>query len=191
LNPAAPVDPADANSVPADTAVADVGSKPAASEAGKPAPSEAVEQSKEIDLQVEYVQLVDSGDTSGDRGPMYRVWIVNHGKAAIAKPFDVVLVATNDDAPSQESPYGAERVTEIGAGQRLSVEIRLPVEVLQLSLDTDGLPVPFKNLFAAVDVQQELAELNEQNNALGVARADVPDASLLATAEPRPPVKIE
>ena len=43
------------------------------------------------------------------------MWIVNRGKAPIIKPFDVVLIATNDDAPSQDSPYGAERVVEIGA----------------------------------------------------------------------------
>jgi hypothetical protein len=137
-------------------------------------------QSTDIDLQVEYVQLVEAGDSEKELGPLYRVWVVNNGAAAITKPFDVVLVATNEDAPSQDAPYAAERVAEIGAGQRLSVEIRLPVDVMQLSVDAEGLPVPFKNLFAAADVQQELTELNEQNNALGVARTNVPDASMVA-----------
>jgi hypothetical protein len=141
------------------------------------------DQSSDIDLQVDYVQLVEAGDPQQELGPLYRVWIVNNGGAAVAKPFDVVLVATNEEAPSQESPYAAERVVQIGAGQRLSVELRLPVDVLQLAVDAEGQPVPFKNLFAAVDVHQELTELNEQNNALGLARNNVPDASLVATVE--------
>jgi hypothetical protein len=137
--------------------------------------------SPDIDLQIEYVQALESGDAENALGPLYRVWIVNNGGSEISQPFDVVLVATNDDSPSPESPYAAERVAKIGAGQRLSVEIRLPVEVLQLSVDAEGMPVPFKNLFAAADVEQELKELNEENNALGLARHDIPDASLLAT----------
>jgi hypothetical protein len=141
------------------------------------------EQSSDIDLQVEYIQLVEAGDPQKELGPLYRVWIVNNGGDAVAQPFDVVLVATNEDTPSQESPYAAERISQIAGGQRLSVEIRLPVEVLQLSVDAEGLPVPFKNLFAATDVQQELTELNEQNNALGLARTNVPDASMVAVAQ--------
>jgi hypothetical protein len=145
--------------------------------------TEEAKQSTDIDLQVEYVQLVEAGNPEKELGPLYRVWIVNNGEAAISKPFDVVLVATNEDAPTQESPYSAERVSQIAGGQRLSVEIRLPVEVLQLSVDAEGLPVPFKNLFAAADVQQELTELNEQNNALGLARTNVPDASMVAAVD--------
>jgi hypothetical protein len=139
------------------------------------------EQSLDIDLQVEYLQVVEPGSAEQELGPLYRLWIVNDGEADVIQPFDVILVATQEEAPSPESPYAAERVTKIGAKQRLSVEIRLPIDVMQLSVDAEGLPVPFTNLFAAVDVRQELTELNEENNALGVARSNVPDASLVAT----------
>lgn len=140
-------------------------------------------QSGEVDLQVEYVQLVEDGNGEQQLGPLYRIWIVNHGTAPVVQPFDVVLVASNDESPSSDAPYAAQRVARIEAGARLSVEIRLPVEVLQMGADAEGLPVPFKNLFAAVDIQQELAELNEQNNALGLARKDVPDAAMLASSK--------
>jgi hypothetical protein len=154
-----------------------------ATELASAAKGDDAKQSTDIDLQVEYVQMVEAGNPESELGPLYRVWIVNNGGAAITTPFDVVLVATNEDTPSQESPYAADRVSQIGAGQRLSVEIRLPVEVLQLSVDAEGLPVPFKNLFAAADVRQELVELNEQNNALGLTRSTVPDASMVAAVE--------
>ncbi len=166
-----------------DSQVAD-GDPPApAIDGSTPAEQTNEPQSGEVDLQVEYVQVVDGGSAEQQQGPLYRIWIVNHGTAPVVQPFDVVLVASNEDAPPSDAPYAAQRVARIEAGARLSVEIRLPVEVLQMGVDAEGLPVPFKNLFAAVDIQQELVELNEQNNALGLARKDVPDAAMLASSK--------
>ena len=136
-----------------------------------------------IDLLVEYVQLVEAGNLEKEEGPLYRVWFVNNGESAIEREFDIALLASNDDAPSETSPFATSRVAKIGAGERLTVEIRLPAEVLQMETDVEGNPQPFKNLFAAVDTRQELEERDEENNALGLARADIPAADLLASKQ--------
>ena len=135
-----------------------------------------------VDLRIEYVELVDPGNPEQEFGPKYRMWIVNRGAAPVTQPFDVALLASNEPAPSEESPYGAKRVASIGAGERLTVELRLPTEVMQMGVDEEGQPTPFTYLFAAVDVQQVLKETDEENNALALARSDVPSAELLAQA---------
>ena len=136
---------------------------------------------QKIDLVVEYVQLVREGDLESEEGPSYRVWFVNKGETTIDRPFDVALLASNEDAPTETSPFATKRVAQIEPGERLTVEIQLPAEVLQMGTDVEGNPTAFKNLFAAVDTQQELEERDEDNNALGLARTEVPPEDLLAS----------
>lgn len=136
-----------------------------------------------VDLKVEYVELIElQGDEPGS-GPLYRVWIYNAGPAPISQPFDLAVIATNADRPEEDSPFATVRVTKIDPDARLSVEIRLPAEVLQMGIDTEGITQPFRNLFVAVDALAELQETNEENNALAISRTAIPASDALVAAK--------
>ncbi|MDA0660105.1 MAG: hypothetical protein O2931_13645 [Planctomycetota bacterium] len=136
-----------------------------------------------VDLKVEYVELIElQGDETGS-GPLYRIWIYNAGPAPISQPFDLAVIATNGDRPEEDSPFATVRVTKIDPDARLSVEIRLPAEVLQMGIDTEGITQPFRNLFVAVDALAELQETNEENNALAISRTAIPASDALVAAK--------
>lgn len=113
----------------------------------------------------------------------YRLWIVNNGPSDAAEPFDVSLIATAGEAPTESSPYVTRRVAAMKSGERLTVELQLPAEVMQIQTDGEGSPLPFQNLFAGIDTNQEYTEVNEENNALAVAGDSVPKAELLAVSD--------
>ena len=140
------------------------------------APSADVEQNGPIDLQVEYIELVESRGQESDEGPLYRIWIRNEGEP-IVRPFDVAVVAMRNDRPDDDSPFVTSRVAKLDANSRASIEIRLPAEVLQMGIDVEGNSTPFKNLAVIVDALGELDEEDESNNALAYARTAIPDVN--------------
>jgi hypothetical protein len=81
------------------------------------------------DLQLVAVRFVDPGHPEENLGPRYRVWFRNNGNRPITHPFNVVLLAGNDDRPVADLPQAGVRVASIEAGDVQSVDIRLPVEV--------------------------------------------------------------
>jgi hypothetical protein len=137
-------------------------------------------QQPDVDLVAAHVHVIEQGDAVRGIGPLFRVSIANRGTSEVTTPFDIALVVATGLKPTTESPYALRRVTSIGAGQRRTLEIRLPAEVLQMGIDAEGRPVRFRNVFVGVDTGKELEETNEQNNAIRVARADVQPAKLLA-----------
>ncbi|MCA9167564.1 MAG: hypothetical protein KDB23_07835 [Planctomycetales bacterium] len=136
-----------------------------------------------IDLLVDYIELVAPGDLAADMGPKYRVWIINNGPSDAAEPFNVSLIATDGDQPTETSPFVTRRVASMKSGERLTVELQLPAEVMQMQIDAEGQPVAFQNLFAGIDTNQEYEEIDEENNALAVTSASVRTADMLATAD--------
>ncbi|MCX7427450.1 MAG: hypothetical protein NTW96_17695 [Planctomycetia bacterium] len=122
-----------------------------------------------LDLQLLAVRFVDPGHPDEKLGPRYRVWFRNNSTVAINQPFDVVLLAGNDDKAAAGLPQAGVRVASIKAGEVQSVDIRLPFEVQQMGRDANGQPIPFKSLHVLVDANQEIAETTKINNGAQLA----------------------
>jgi hypothetical protein len=127
----------------------------------------------EYDLQLLAVRFVDSGHSEQYEGPRYRVWFRNNSTRAIPQPFDVFLLASNDQTLSDDLPQAGVRVTSIEAGQVQAVDIRLPFEVCSMGADDAGRPAPFSTLHVLVDANREVNETSEVNNGTALAREDV------------------
>ena len=110
----------------------------------------------QLDLQLLAVRFVDPGHPDEKLGPRYRVWFRNNSTVAINQPFDVVLLAGNDDKAAAGLPQAGVRVASIKPGEVQSVDIRLPFEVQQMGRDAKGQPIPFKTLHVLVDANQEI-----------------------------------
>jgi len=123
----------------------------------------------QFDLQLLAVRFVDPGHPEEKLGPRYRVWFRNNSPVAINQPFDVVLLAGNDDKVAQNLPTAGVRVASIGAGQTQAVDIRLPFEVQQMGRDEQGKLAPFTTLHVLVDANREIDETSEVNNGTRLA----------------------
>ncbi|MEA1951172.1 MAG: hypothetical protein U9N87_07295 [Planctomycetota bacterium] len=118
----------------------------------------------EYDLQLLAVRFVDAGHPREKLGPRYRVWFRGGSDRAIASPFDIVLLAGNDEKVNDKLPMAGVRINSIEAGQTQSVDIRLPFEVLEMGQDKNNQPVPFTTLHVLVDANREIDETSEVNN---------------------------
>jgi hypothetical protein len=127
----------------------------------------------QFDLQLLAVRFVDPGHPDQKLGPRYRVWFRNNSQEAVNRPFDVVLVAADDERLRADLPQAGVRVTGIGAGETQSVDIRLPFEVYQVGRNEKGGPAPLGMLHVLVDANRELPEVFEANNGARIAQADV------------------
>jgi len=125
------------------------------------------------DLQLAAVRFVDPGHPDEKLGPRYRVWFRNNGNRPIARPFDVMLLAGNEEQLAVNLPQAGVRVTAIEAGEVQSVDIRLPIEVYAMGRDAKGNPTPFTVLHVLVDAAEEIAETTKANNGASLAPADV------------------
>ena len=123
----------------------------------------------EYDLQLLAVRFVDPGHQEENLGPRYRVWFRNNSTVAIDRPFDVVLLAGNDDKAKPDLPMAGVRVNAIAAGETQVVDIRLPFAVQQMGRDAQGLPAPFSTLHVLVDGNREIDETSEVNNGTQLA----------------------
>ena len=125
------------------------------------------------DLQLLAVRFVDPGHPEEKLGPRYRVWIRNNGDDALARPFNVLLLASVDGRPAGDSPQAGVRVEGIEPGDIQSMDIRLPIEALDMARDDQGDPVPFGTLHVIVDADREILEVFETNNGGDLAREDI------------------
>ncbi|HEY2828355.1 MAG TPA: hypothetical protein VGJ04_12210 [Pirellulales bacterium] len=117
-----------------------------------------------VDLQLLAVRTIDSGDPENQLGPAVRVWLRNNSPVAINRPFNVLALAARDAQPTADLPQAGVRIDAIEAGQTLAVDIRLPVEA-----NLPGFPM----FHVLVDSHREISEVNEGNNGLVIARAEV------------------
>ncbi|MBN1909940.1 MAG: hypothetical protein JW818_09390 [Pirellulales bacterium] len=116
------------------------------------------------DLQLLAVRFVDPGHPDEKLGPRYRVWIRNNSNQEITQPFDVLLLAGNDEKLAAELPRAGARIVSIGPNQTQAVDIRLPFDAMQIGRDAQGKPVPFSTLHVLVDANREIQETSEVNN---------------------------
>lgn len=126
------------------------------------------------DLQLLAVRFVDPGHPEEKLGPRYRVWIRNNGDQARTQPFNVVLLASVDGRPTEDSPQAGVRVEGIEPGDVQSMDIRLPIEALDMARDhgRDD-PIPFGTLHVIVDADREIREVFESNNGADLTRQDI------------------
>jgi hypothetical protein len=117
-----------------------------------------------VDLQMLAVRILDAGDANGSMGPAYRVWVRNNSNVAIARGFNVVLVAARDTNATSDLPQAGVRIEMIQPGEVLPVDIRLPANA-----NMPGLPM----LHVVVDSNSELNEVYEDNNGIVIARSEV------------------
>lgn len=125
--------------------------------------------SAQYDLQLLAIRFVDAGHPQEKLGPRYRVWFRNSSEQAIASPFDILLLAGNDEQVNDKLPMSGVRVNSLEAGQTQSVDIRLPYEVLEMGRDEKNQPVPFTTLHVLVDANREIDETSEINNGTRLA----------------------
>jgi len=128
---------------------------------------------QQYDVQLLAVRFVDAGHPENNLGPRYRVWVRNSSSQDLNIPFNVSIVAANDDQLNGNLPQAGVRIEGIAAGETQSVDLRLPWEVYQLSRDAGGNPMPFARLHVIVDSHGELAETLETNNGAVLDRGEI------------------
>jgi hypothetical protein len=125
------------------------------------------------DVQLLAVRFVDPGHPDENLGPRYRVWFRNNSELPLARPFNVVALASADGRLEGDLPQSGIRVTGIEAGQTQTVDLRLPVGALDMARDAVGQPLPFEKLHVLIDADREIDEVFETNNGANLARADI------------------
>jgi len=126
-----------------------------------------------IDVEFTKIRQLDAGDPAKNLAPAYRVWFHNNSDVDIAQPFDVAILASNDDQLSQNLPYSSVRVDGLAADETTSVDIRLPIEAMSMG-SADGQTAPFAYVHTIIDAQKELVETNKANNLSVDGRDDIP-----------------
>jgi hypothetical protein len=132
-----------------------------------------VVEPQRFDLQLLAVRFVDPGHPDEKLGPRYRIWFRNNSPEPIDRPFDVLLLATDDERLAADAPRAGVRVAAIAAGSTQSVDVRLPFEVFQVGRNEKGGPAPLGTLHVLIDANREVPEVLEANNGTRIAQADV------------------
>jgi len=127
----------------------------------------------EYDLQLLAVRFVDPGHPEEQLGPRYRVWFRNNSDAPLTRPFDVFLVASEDEKLSGGSPQAGVRVTSMEPGETQSVDVRLPFHAQPAGVATPGGRTPFATLHVLVDANREVSESLESNNGVTLRREEI------------------
>jgi hypothetical protein len=119
------------------------------------------------DLELMDVDMVaDMHDTTG---PIYRVAVKNNSHLpVIGVRVSLIAVLGRID---QSSPVVTTEIKEIAAGGIATIDLPMPVAVMQLGPATA--PVPFETLVASIDSFNELPETNEFNNVVTVVRTAI------------------
>ena len=127
----------------------------------------------EYDLQLMAVRFVDPGHPEEQLGPRYRVWIRNNSDSPIGRPFDVFLVASDDEKLAGNSPQAGVRVTSMEPGETQSVDVRLPFDAQPTGVAAPGERAPFATLHVLVDANREVSESLETNNGVTLRREEI------------------
>jgi hypothetical protein len=126
------------------------------------------------DLELVHVGMVS--DMNGTAGPIYRVSLKNSSHLpVIGVRVSLIAVLGKLD---HTSPVVTAVVKEIPAGGVATIDISMPVAVMQLGPETAR--VPFETLVASIDSFNELPETSEFNNVVTVVRTNV---ALIETAQ--------
>lgn len=125
-----------------------------------------------VDLVVEQVVMVEAGDLSQNLGPLMRVIVANQGTADAGK-FSLGLYASLKNEPNAEMVPAGKELTQLAAGARETIEVRLPVQALAMTEQGQNERQAFKVLFAVADVQNEVTEADKRNNLLPIAKAEL------------------
>jgi hypothetical protein len=125
-----------------------------------------------VGIQLFDVRLVDAGFPEKLLGPRFRVSFRNLGPA-VTVPFDVVLAAGINDQFVAELPQLRQRVSAMAPGQIISVDLRLPLEVMSMAHPAQGAPEPFTTLFVLVAEQQDLLGNVKLKQLVALPRANI------------------
>jgi hypothetical protein len=126
-----------------------------------------------IDVEFTKIAQLDAGDPAKNLAPAYRVWFHNNSTVDINQPFDVSLLAANDEKLSEGLPSASVRVDSLAADETLSVDIRLPIAAMTMGT-ADGQPAPYAYVHTIIDSQNELVETNKTNNLSVDGSDDIP-----------------
>jgi hypothetical protein len=125
-----------------------------------------------VDLMVEQVILLDTGNPAQNMGPLVRVVLANRGNAMAGK-FSLGLYASLRNEPNPEMIPAGLDLPGLPAGAREAVEVRLPVQALAMVEQGQNFPQTFRVLFVVADVQNEVPEAEKRNNMLPISSADL------------------
>nr|MCH5376682.1 hypothetical protein [Planctomycetota bacterium] len=128
---------------------------------------------QQYDLQLLAVRFVDAGHPENQLGPRFRVWFRNSSPQDLSIPFNVSVIASNDDRLSGDLPQAGVRVEGMEAGEKQSVDLRLPWEAYEMGRDTSGRTLPFARLHVVVDSHRELTETSKTNNGAVLDRGEI------------------
>ena len=119
------------------------------------------------DLELMDVDMVS--DMHDATGPVYRVALKNNSHLPVfGVRVSLIAVLGKID---QSSPVITTVVKEIAAGGIATIDVPMPVAVMQLGPETAR--VPFETLVASIDSFNELPETNEFNNVVTVVRTAI------------------
>ena len=127
----------------------------------------------DYDLQLLAVRFVDPGHPEEQLGPRYRVWFRNNSESPLARPFDVFLVASQDEKLLANSPQAGVRVTSMQPGETQSVDVRLPFDAQAPGAAIPGGRAPLATLHVLVDANREVSERVETNNGVTLRREEI------------------
>ena len=126
-----------------------------------------------IDVEFTKIEQLDAGDPTKNIAPTYRVSFHNNSDVDIAQPFDVAILAANDDKLVEGLPSSSVRVDSLAADETTSVDIQLPAAAMTMGT-TDGQTAAFSYVHTIIDSQKELVETNKANNLSVDSRDDIP-----------------
>jgi DNA gyrase inhibitor GyrI len=119
---------------------------------------------------LELVEVSMISDASPEQGPLYQVTLKNNSRIN-AEHFRVSIVAVLGEI-AEDSPSVTVNVDGIGAGETATLQIQMPLTVMQLG-PQGAEAVAFDTMVVAIDSFDELMESNEVNNVATFNRADV------------------
>jgi hypothetical protein len=102
-------------------------------------------------------------------GPAYRVTFRNQSSSAVGA-FRVAIFAGIDGTLSQDAPRAAIEFAGLQGGEVGEATMRLPAAAMRL-VSTGSQQSGFSHLVVAVDVTNDVAELDETNNVATVERS--------------------
>jgi hypothetical protein len=137
-------------------------------------PVEAGQGGRVVDLVLEDVQYVEPATVLV--GPAYRVKFRNQSTEP-AGAFRVALLAGLEFRVSEKSPKAIVDVPGLAGGQAAQLTIRLPRTAMSLASASSAHPAVFTHLFAAVDFDNAVIELDKTNNVAILERSALESAA--------------
>lgn len=131
--------------------------------------TEPVADSKELDIELTDVRLVDAGSLELKTGPRFRLTYRNKGAVDVPK-FHVTVAVDAGRTLTETAEIVTVEAVGLKPGKSLMVDVRLPVEALKMATDKSGKAAPYSLLAAILDSDESLAESNKENNVMVLAR---------------------